>query len=281
MIGAPGYEFLTADVDAHSVTRWGRDGRPRWVYDKVRAIDAWLLPSGDTWIAYLPSALTDNKGGVRRIGPDQQTKVDYAIADEVMSCQPLPDGHLLVAECDRGRITELDADGKLLGGFDLVNKGQGHRTVRQIRLTPQGTILVAECYSGLLREYDRGGKVLAQWTLPMAFCAQRLANGHVLISGYHPAHLLEVDAAGRTVWELTVADLPADMNLAQFGEAVRLDNGDTLVSCCSRGVNGARAMAFEVTADKRVVWQLRDPGAVHEVTGIKAVDEPGTVGKLH
>ena len=58
LIGTAGYEFLTADVDAHSVTRWGRDGRPRWVYDQVRAIDAWLLPSGDTWIAYLPSPLT-------------------------------------------------------------------------------------------------------------------------------------------------------------------------------------------------------------------------------
>jgi hypothetical protein len=269
MTGTAGYEFLTADVDAHCVTRWGRDGQPRWVYDQVKAIDAWLLPGGDILMAYLPSGLTANKGGVRRVTADKQLKFDYAVADEVMSCQPLPDGHILVAECDTGRISEIDENGKFLSAFDLVNKGRGHQTVRQIRLTPQGTILVAECYTGLLREYDRAGKALAQWSLPMAFCAYRLPNGHVLISGYRPGHLREVDAAGQTVWDVAATDLPGDLKICQFGEAVRLANGNTLVACCSHGVKDQWTIAFEITPDKQVVWQLRDPGKAHEVAGIK------------
>lgn len=273
MVGRAGYEFLTADVDTHAVTRYNRDGQPIWVYDKVQAIDAWLLPGGDVWIAYLPSGLTGGKGGVRRVAADKSTRFDLPLADELMSCQPLPDGHLLIAECDAGRITEIDGDGKRLKSFELVAKGLGHRTVRQIRLTPQGTILACECYSNILREYDREGKKLAEWKLPMAYCAYRLANGNTLISGYRPAHLVEVDPAGKVVWELTPKDLPADLNLAQFGEAVRLANGHTVVSCCSRGVKGARAVAFEVTADKQVVWQLRESERSRETTALKPLGE--------
>jgi hypothetical protein len=106
-----------------------------------------------------------------------------------------------------------------------------------------------------------------------------LPNGHTLVSCYKPAAVYEVTPEGKTVWSLTAADLPKEMNLAQFGEAQRLPNGNTLVACCSRGVKGPRAVAFEVTPDKQVVWKETEPERIRETTSVKIIPEESAVGR--
>ena len=271
----PGYPFIACDVDTFEITKFNAAGEPVWVYAQVRPIDAWPMPDGSVLVAYLPSPRTGNQGGVRLIGPAKQTLFDYPYHDEIMSCQPLPEGHLLINECDAGRITELDRQGQPLRSFDVKAKGQGHKTARLIRLTPQGTVLVGECYSHKLREYDRAGKLLKEWDLPMAYGASRLANGNTLISGYKPAQVVEVDPAGKTVWTLTAADLPAALNIGSFCESTRLANGHTLIACASRSAKpGARVVYLEVAPDKHVVWQHLEPARNRETTALKPIPNP-------
>ncbi len=268
----PGYGFIACDVDTSEITKFNASGEPVWVYDRVRPIDAWPMPDGAVLVAYLPSPRTGDKGGVRLIGADRQTLFDRPYNDEIMSCQPLAQGHLLINECDAGRITELDREGQPLRSFDLKAKGQGHKTARLIRLTPQGTVLVGECYSHKLREYDRAGKLLKEWDLPMAYGASRLANGNTLISGYKPAQLVEVDPVGKTVWTLTAADLPAELNIGSFCESTRLASGNTLVACASRSSKpGPRVVFLEVAPDKHVVWKLMEPARTRETTALKPI----------
>ncbi len=80
---------------------------------------------------------------------------------------------------------------------------------------------------------------------------------------------MEVDADQKTVWELTAKDLPEDMGVVNFCEVHRLPNGNTLVSNCIRKNREQKAVLFEVTPEKRVVWQLRDSMRAKGVTAVK------------
>ena len=271
----PGYAFIACDVDTSEITSYNAAGEPVWVYAEVKPIDAWAMPDGAVLAAYLPSPRTGNRGGVRLIAADKRTLFDYPYADEIMSCQPLANGHILVNECDAGRITEIDRKGNALRSFDLLAKGMGHKTARLIRLTPQGTVLVGECYSHKLREYDFNGKLLKEWDLPMAYSASRLANGNTLISGYKPAQVVEIDPAGKSVWTLTAADLPPELNIGSFCESTRLPGGNTLVACASRSSKpGPRAVFLEVSPDKRVVWKQMESSRTRETTSLKPIASP-------
>jgi hypothetical protein len=267
---APGCALIACDVDTGEITRYDAAGAPAWVYAEVKPIDAWPLPDGSVLAAYLPSPRTANKGGVRLIAADKRTLFDLPYDDEIMSCQPLTNGHFLVNECRAGRVSEVNGEGLTLRSFNLLAKGMGHKTARLIRLTPQGTVLVAECYSNKLREYDFAGALLKEWELPMAYGASRLPSGNTLIAGYRPPQVVEVDPAGKTVWSLTAADLPAELNVGSFCEATRLPNGNTLVACASRNSKpGPRAVCLEVSPDKRVVWRLMEPSRSRETTSLK------------
>ena len=263
----PGYALIACDVDTSEITRLNAAGEPVWVYSEVRPIDAWSMPDGSVLTAYLPSPRTGNKGGVRLIGADKRTLLDYPYNDEIMSCQPLANGNILVNECDAGRITEIDRQGKALRSFDVLAKGMGHKTARLIRLTPHGT--------GLVGEYDLTGKMLKEWDLPMAYSASRLANGNTLISGYKPAQIVEIDPAGKTVWTLTAADLPSELNIGSFCESTRLASGNTLIACASRSSKpGPRVVYLEVSPDKRVVWKQMEVSRTRETTSLKPISIP-------
>lgn len=271
----PGFAFIACDVDSYEITRFNASGEPLWSYSEVRPIDVWPMAGDSTLVAYLPSPRTNNKGGVRLISAEKKTLFDYTYNDEIMSCQPLTNGNVLINECAAGRITEIDSHGKPLRSFDIKAKGLGHKSARFIRLTPQDTVLVAECYSHKLREYDFTGKVLNEWDLPMVYSASRLANGNTLISGYTPAQLKEVDPQGRTIWTLTAADLPSELNIGSFCESTRLANGNTLIACASRfSKPGARVVYLEVTPDKHVVWKQMEPSRTRETTALKPIPMP-------
>jgi hypothetical protein len=271
----PGYAFIACDVETFEITKFNAAGEATWVYSEVRPIDAWPMADGAVLVSYLPSPRTAKMGGVRLIAADKKTIFDFPYADEIMSCQPMPNGNILINECDTGRITEIDRSGKSLRSFDLIAKGKGHQTARFIRLTPQNTVLVGECYSNKLREYDFTGKLIKEWDLPMAYSASRLANGNTLISGYKPAQLAEVDPNGKTIWTLTSADLPDDLNIGSFCESTRLANGNTLVACASRSSKpGPRVVFLEVAPDKHVVWKQMEPSRTRETTSLKIAQDP-------
>lgn len=268
----PGYPFIACDVDTYEVTKFNANAEPVWVYSQVRPIDVWPMPDSSVLVSYLPSPRTGNKGGVRLISADKQTVFDHPYGDEIMSCQPMANGNVLINECGAGRITEIDRQGKRLRSFEVKAKGQGHQTARFIRLTPQNTVLVGECYSHKLREYDFAGTVIKEWDLPMAYSGSRLVNGNTLISGYKPAQLVEVDPNGKTVWTLTAADLPAELNIGSFCESTRLASGNTLIACASRSSKpGARVVYLEVSPDKQVIWQQMEPSRNRETTALKPI----------
>ncbi len=131
-----------------------------------------------------------------------------------------------------------------------------HAQFRMCRKTPQGTYLVPFTAEGAVREYDREGTVIRSFPArPTPVCALRLEDGHTLISA--GGMVTEYDAGLRPVWELCSNDIP-DINIGTLAGLQRLPNGNTVVcNWNTRDADGKDgAHIFEVTPDKRVVWQV-------------------------
>ena len=271
MLGSAGYDFITADNSACEVVKYSGKGERTWIYPGVKAIDVWPLPKDEVLIAYLPSDKTSGKGGVRIVDKDKKIVMDHQVDDEVMSCMVLPNGNILFTENKAGKLTELDRKGKMIRSFDVKAKGMGHKTVRFIRLTSENTILAAECYSHVVREYSIEGRLIREFKHKMSFSAYRLANGNTLISGYTPPHIVELNPKGDVVWELSAKDLPGDMGFAHFCEVNRLPNGNTLVAARLRKTQENKTVVFEITPDKKLVWQLRDSTRLKGLLAVKPI----------
>jgi hypothetical protein len=85
-----------------------------------------------------------------------------------------------------------------------------------------------------------------------AFSCQRLGNGDTLVGENSTGRVLEVDRAGRVVFELRTA--PATVGAHHNMRMVRkLESGNYLV--CHSGAN----LVKEYARDGRVVWELKTP----------------------
>src|SRR5262249_44529992 len=72
-----------------------------------------------------------------------------------------------------------------------------------VEAAPGGRYLAVSNTEGRVVEVDAAGKVVWEHTQAGACYASRLANGHTLIVS-NSAGLVEVDRAGRTAWQLAV-----------------------------------------------------------------------------
>jgi hypothetical protein len=272
---SPPYELLTADVDSYQVVIHGKDGTWKWVYDKVRCIDTWLLSNDQILIAYLPSAKTQNKGGVRIVSKSKKILFDYPLDEEVMSCCPLPNGNILFTENKKGVLSELTRQGKILRQIPLKSKGMGHKSVRFIRLTPQNTILAAECYSNIIREYNWQGEVINTFPLKMAYAATRLANGHTLVTGYEPAQVVQFDKTGKIIWKANIDQLTSQGvdfgKNVHFCEIVQLPSGNILIANCQRKNTVGQTVVVEFTPQMKLIRQWKSSYTTKGITAAKPI----------
>jgi len=215
--------------------------------------DSWLLPNG--------RLLASHNGGVRELDPATGVITwEYKAGPdvEVHSCQPLPDGRVLICECGSRRLFEINRDLTVAHEIKLISTQPTHHQFRLARKTDAGTYLVAYGSDAVVRELDADGHALRTFVLPPAKNpgvngAFRLPNGNTLVTGGYGVAVYEFDSTARIVWTVKQADLPADFKLHYLGTAQRLPNGNTIVS----NFLGLPEV-FEVTADKRVVWQYHN-----------------------
>ena len=182
---------------------------------------------------------------------------------------------MLVERGKKPRIIEVDADGKLQHEVPLQPETDDiHMQTRMARKLANGNYLVPHLFAFKVKEYSPTGEVLAtiatdlpefggrkQHTWP--FTAIRLDNGNTYVNLTHGNQCAEFDSAGKVVWHLTNADV--DNRLADPCGGQRLPNGNTII--CSYGQqDAAKPRIFEITRDKKVVWEFFHPEAhAHEV----------------
>ncbi|MCA9262288.1 MAG: PQQ-binding-like beta-propeller repeat protein [Planctomycetales bacterium] len=192
---------------------------------------------------------------------------------EVHAFQPLPNGHVMIAESGRGRIIEIDREGTIRKEIALrIDNPSPHRDTRLVRRLENGNYLVCHEGDGAVREYDRAtGEVVWDFAVPLfgesprpghgpeafgnqAFAAVRLQNGNTLISTGNGHGVLEVTAEKEIVWRLMQNDLPG-ITLAWVTTLEILPCGNYVIGNCHAGPGNPLLIEIE-PATKRVVWTL-------------------------
>jgi hypothetical protein len=261
--------------------------KPEWsLADGAETTDGWVLPDGGVVYSY---SLRGKEAGVIRLGPDKQQLWKYVAPDkhDNHTCQPLPGGGFLTAETATNGMwmVELDKNGREAKRIKVGDRTRDmNHTFRQVRKTPQGTYLAAIMNENKTCEWDASGKLLR--TFPKGvFVAIRLPNGNTLVTAAHPAAdhgaVIEYDASGKVVWELTLADVEAlGVQLNMVCGAQRLPNGNTVVTSVKHGKpvgSGDAVKAFEVTPAKKLVWSIPSAADKANMGNIQILDAPGDV----
>ena len=272
---AGAHPFACMDNGHNKVFLVSAEGKIVWEYPAMHGQDVWKLPNGNILFCHVRGAkeVTRGKKVVWQYQADEP--------NEVHSCQPLPDGNVLVGECGTCRLIEIDRQGKIRKQIPLKTTTQDiHLQFRICRKTPGETYLVAFTGEQVVREYDAGGRVIRTIPVPgILFAALRLPNGNTLIACGDGHKLIEVDPQGKTVWQIDENELPG--NPLRFVAGLqRLPNGNTVVcNWGGHGYLGKQPQVFEVTRDKKVVWKLFDTKQFRTISAIHLLDVPGDVTK--
>lgn len=245
------FPVLISEHEHDRIAILDKSGKVVWEYGIPHPQDVWMLPNGNILTTYYQ--------GVREITPDKKMVWEYCTEkpNEIPNCQPLPDGNIMIGIVGECRLIEVNRQGEVLHEIKLsTTEKVPHAQFRMCRKTPQGTYLVPFTAEGAVREYDRTGAVRRMFpNCSSPVCALRLENGNTLISA--AGVLTEYDLENRVAWELREHDIP-EIQAGIFAGIHRLANGNTIV--CNWNTRDTEektgAHIFEVTHDKRVVWQV-------------------------
>jgi hypothetical protein len=201
---------------------------------------------------------------------------------EVYACQRLEDGNTFIGECNAGRLLEVDPQSRVLKELRLLPAGKdgGHGYTRNARRLANGNYLVTHYNDEVVREYDPQGRMVREIPAPGGpHSVVRLPDGNTLIAcgdkGPQGANVLEVDAAGKIVWQIKRDELPG-IRFAFLTGLQRLPNGNTvLTNWLGHGQFGKGPHIIEVTRDKQVVWTFADHKTMRTISSIQLLDVPG------
>ena len=158
----------------------------------------------------------------------------------------LPNGHVLYAYGGKPTgVREVTRQ-----GGEVWNYVSSCPQVLGCQRLPNGNTLLAEQGPCQAVEVDPQGKVVRITPLKtnqegyhlQVRHVHKLANGNILAAHEGEGAVREVDVTGHVVWEYT--------GVENAGDAQRLPNGNTLISC------GTQKRVLEVTPDKKIAWQF-------------------------
>jgi len=271
------HPFLCTDNGQGKVFAVSAEGKIEWEYPAAQCQDCWRLPNGNY--------LFTHKRGVVEVTADAAKKVvwEYRSPDgtEIHNCQSLADGGVFLCENGTCRLLELDREGKVCKELKIETQNKSvHRQFRIARKLADGHYLVTFNGERQVRELDGQGKVLRKIAVPGdPFVAVRLRNGNTLVGCGDGHKVVEVDPADKVVWQIEENDLPG--NPLRFVAGLqRLPNGNTVVcNWGGHGCVGQQPQVFEVTPDKKVVWQVFDNTQFKTISNIQLLDVSGDVTK--
>jgi hypothetical protein len=215
-----------------------RDGKPLWEFEANHPWDAHLLPGGRVLLA--------ESEGRRVTERDHRGKVlwEYRTQHRPHSCQRLPNGNTFIATATE--FIEVNRAGRVLSSIRLREL-----SVNNARKLPNGHVVCGTDFGILV--VDAAGKEIQRITLPAIYgqkTVEPLPNGNYLVAEYNAHVVVEVDAAGKGVWQCAVR-FPTS--------ARRLPNGNVLVSTDDgERVGGFAVVEFDRQCNE--VWKLNAHG---------------------
>ena len=254
---------MTAIIDEDNKIAWQTKGKSR---------DGFVLENGNVLISHHKAAREYTREGKVVF----EYKLDPA-NKELGSSVRLKDGITMVVE--RGpkpRLLEVNPKGRIVKEIPLQpDTDNGHMQTRMARKLPNGNYLVPHLLGFAVKEYAPDGKVVRTIKTDLEelggrkaenwpFTAIQLKNGRTLVNLTRGNKTVEFDAEGKVLWR--VDNKQADGRFADPCGGQRLANGNTVI--CAYGQRKPnKAKVFEVTPDKKVVWEYINPKhhGVHEI----------------
>ncbi len=269
---APGPSRLYADYFGGKIARVSADGAVDWEFPAKKPGNCIQLPNGNVLFCDIegPKEVTPEKTIVWQYRPKAPGLCHFF--------ELLPNGDVLIAETMLSRLVEIGRDGRVKKEIPVPSnpaKINSHQ-FRGVRKTADGHYWLCMMEESKIVELSSEGAVLREFPMPGHPCeALRLPDGHLLVTMYGPARVAEFDEQLRVVWEIAQNELPGNPLRIPFG-VERLPNGNTLVCNSLHSFMGKQPQAFEVTPDKRVVWELTDHARFKNVSYIHTVTAPQT-----
>lgn len=234
-------------------------------------------------------------GAVIEVSPDgKETLIWKGTQAEVNSAQPTDSGSLVITEAgDNPRLLEIDRSGKVRVEFPLqCQKANHHLQTRMARKLADATYLVPHLLDFAVLQYDHTGKVLSHLDTTVLgdtersihtwpFTAIRHGQGQTLVCCTNGNRVVDFDAHGKIVWQLTNDDLPGPWLQDPCGGQV-LANGNLVIACYAGGKKDPKApKLFEVNRQKEIIWTYTD-GQTMGIHHFQILDTNGEkhVGKI-
>lgn len=234
--------------------------------------DGYVLDNGNILMSDGKSALEYNKGTTDVVW-------SYALSsenDELGTVMRLANGNTMTVEQGKNpRILEVDADGKIQVEVPLLPEtDNSHMQTRMARKLPNGNYLAPHLLAFKIKEYTPKGEVVRAIATDLEelggsdvhnwpFTAILLDNGNIYANLTHGDKSVEFDAAGKVVWRCDNSDVDGQFSDPCGGQ--RLPNGNTVIGAYGQK-DPAKPKIFEVTRDKKVVWEFFHPEAhAHEI----------------
>jgi hypothetical protein len=268
------HSFLACGQKTYIV---GEDKQKTWTYpDSTR--DGYVLENGNV-ILTLSKSKQHSGGAVIEVTPSgDETLIWKGTQAEVNSAQPTESGTFVITEAGPSpRLVEVDRAGKIAVEFPLAcQKENFHMQTRMARKLADGTYLVPHLFDFQVFHYDSSGKTIRTLDTTVAgdtkrdihtwpFTAIRHGDGHTLVCCTNGNRVVDFDANGEKVWELTNEDLPGPWLQDPCGGQV-LPNGNIVITSYHAGqIDVDAPKMIEVNREKKVVWTYTDgsPIGIH------------------
>lgn len=244
---------------------FAENGQVIWSYDEGSR-DGYVLRNGNI--------LFSNGRIAREV--DRQNRLIWSYSLDPMNLElgtvvRLPDGKTMVVE--RGnhpRLVEVTHDGAIHAVIPLrPDTDNAHMQTRMARKLSNGNYLVPHLLGFAIKEYQSDGTVVQTLKTDLdelggrpaenwPFTAIRLKNGNTLANLTHGNKTVEFNAQGEVVWKVDNSDVDGRFSDPCGGQ--RLPNGNTVIASYAQR-NASKPRIFEITPDKKVVWEFFHPSA--------------------
>lgn len=253
------HSFFIAGPDFTGII--GEDGEEIWNSKKPGARDGYVLPNGNVLICWGDEVREyDNNKAViftfKKSAPE----------NELGTAVRLENGNTLITESGKNpRLLELDQQANIKVSVPLQPETDNiHMQTRMARKLPSGNYLVPHLLAFKVKEYTPEGKVVKIFNTDLPelggraaenwpFTAIRLKNGNTVVALTHGNKVIEIDADGKVVWQISNADFKEKIFQDPCG-AQRLPNGNTVIAsyAANEGIK-----LFEVDRQKNLVWSYK------------------------
>ena len=226
--------------------------------------------------------------GVLEMTRQNDTIFHYESQSPIFACQRLKNGNTFVGECVSGRMLEISPKGKIVKEVCILPEGVkdgGFAFMRNARRLDNGHFLVAHYGDQCVKEYDTNGKVVWKLDVPGGpHSLTRLPNGHTLIAVADKdgnPRLIEVTGEGKTIWELSNADIPGKP-LKFLGGFQYFSDGRFLITNWTGHVNPKdKVHLLLVDRQKNVLYSLENTPELQTMSSVYSADIPAGVASFH